>query len=378
MPGLAFSADCHLGNHRVLARPAHAGVNDRARDIAALLSGAAHTAHARGAEALVLCGDVVDNDRPSPQELALACEALGDSTVQVVAIIGNHDQRSMLPGDHALGPLAACQNVRVIERPTVVPLGAFDLLAVPFHNADARQYIPAAVASLARYRREGAVGVLAVHAGIADARTPPFLRDSHEAIEAEALLDLLVANGLTYAAAGNWHDRRRWQRGGVTVQQCGALCPTGFDNPGGAGRYGTVAFCDTACGPYHVELAGPRFHVVRTEAELAEALSDSTAARRYIAVKLPPEVDPAPWRARLDKLAADSRVHAYRIDGDTSERGRRLRAAAEGAKSATTLDDALGKYVAAMPLPPDVTPVEMLAVLNTYLGAHATLTPENV
>lgn len=372
-------ADVHIGNHRVFASPARAGVNDRAFETAELLRQSVYRASSENALALLVCGDLADNDDLSPQLLALIAEVLSESTVPVVLLVGNHDQRSSLPGDHALGVLGAIPGVRVYDAPGVLPLGqgadAADVLVVPFQQRPASEYLPAVARELATLCRPGARRVLAAHAGVLDEKTSPWLRDSHEAIPAESLLELLADLSVGVAFLGNWHDRRTWVRSTHRVMQVGALCPTGFDNPGGEGLYGSLAWWSApgACGTH--ELPGPRFFNVTSEAELQRALSDPSATRRFISYRNLPADALLATSKRLADLQQSARITGYRVTEDKGATESRRVAAATTAQAATSLDDALERYVSRAPLPPSVTAPEVLAEARRFLG-HTTISTE--
>ena len=95
-------ADIHLACHRQLGGITAAGLNTRAREILAVLQ---HTGQLVRAEqaSLVIAGDLFDTPHPTPQLMAGALDAL--SGLDVTCLVGNHDQVSAAPGDHALGPL---------------------------------------------------------------------------------------------------------------------------------------------------------------------------------------------------------------------------------------------------------------------------------
>jgi len=386
---VAAIADVHLGNHRTLARPSSAGVNDRALEVARLLGESLRVASDANAAALIVCGDLMDVDDPTPQLLTLAADVLAESPIPVLLLVGNHDQRSALRGDHALGPLGAVNRVRVVDTPCVVPLatprGPVDVLMVPFQHGPAADYIPARLRELAAQCRPDAARIAAVHAGIEDATTPHFLRGSSEAIPANTLLAAMTAADVRvqWTFAGNWHNRALWRvrdegfpGAYAGVQQVGALAPTGFDNPGGAGRYGGVAFVAPHAGVAGaLELPGPRFFRVSTDAELSAALTDRSALRRYIHRVAPPDAVKA-VRAQMDELTETGTVCGVLVDvHDPTEEDRRA-TVTQTVQSATTLEMALAAYVAAMPdtaleAPLDaapVTPSEVLATARRFLG----------
>jgi hypothetical protein len=109
---------------------------------------------------------------------------------------------------------------------------------------------------------------------------------------------------------GDWHQRRLWmdgkRRGDApsspvrigadaehVILQGGALCPTGFDNPGLRG-YGTLAFWDQDAHQLSwQEIPGPRFCVARSDeeeqavVEEARHLKHNLFLRRYYDGKRP-------------------------------------------------------------------------------------------
>lgn len=331
---VGFVADVHLGNHAVMGGPREAGINTRARGILDVLRDAVDRAASLGCSALVVAGDLFDDDHPCPQLLAEAAEVLTAwRTLPVVLLVGNHDQRSTAAGDHALGPLAHTAGVRVVDAPTLVtvtPRGSASQGTPPPSTHPATDAYPRLVyLACVPYRREAAASVIAegvaavmrgvtphhplavvAHAGVIDGSTPAWLRDAHDALPAETLAAILAGTtrealtdgvrhplprGPRIAVVGNWHGHAAWGMppedyattphpatvpaplpAGPALVQCGALVPTGFDNPGGAGRYGSLIVWDAPWGApaqdapattpgavYRVELRGPRFHTLR-------------------------------------------------------------------------------------------------------------------
>lgn len=315
---VAFVADVHIGNHGVMGGPRAAGINRRAAEGLAVLRAAYDTAAHLGSSAFVVAGDLFDVDDPEPQLLAEAADILS-GPVPAVLVVGNHDQHSSASGDHALGPLAAVPGIRVVEHPTVVPVlprggavagpsraapGAY-LACIPYLRAPAAEVIEkglrAALNGMSGHPAPGQLAVVA-HAGGMDAATPPWLRDAHDALPVthldaimEGASDLVFpANAAPMVAIlGNWHDHKTWAfhddpagvprgyglgPGGTdaplpnVIVQCGALVPTGFDNPGAApGMYGSLILWDVPPAPppgyavppppalYRFEVPGPRF-----------------------------------------------------------------------------------------------------------------------
>lgn len=371
---VAFIADVHVGNMGVFGGPLRAGVNDRARYTLAVLERAVSRAEDLGADTLVIAGDLFDVDHPSPQILAETIAVLGER-LRVIAVVGNHDQRSATPGDHALAPLAAVGTVTVLDAPTVLPLSAgLYLLAVPFRRDPAAEYLPDVVRFLRARLPPDARAIVAAHAGLSDARTPAFLLGAHDALPAADVLDLLAEDPRTFAAVvGNWHGAETWTRpspaGEIRAEQCGALVPTGFNNPGGEG-YGALVLYDPEADHWHREtLTGPRFYLLAGDldtgrAELAAAEANAHAEPLFVSWKLPPETD----REAAAALLRASRAQGWRLQRDTRAAARQSSAAGAKARAEGTVEAAAAAYVQAMPLPPRVERARVLSLVRGFLG----------
>ena len=280
-------ADVHLGSPRRLGGPIRVGVNARGRDALDVLSLAVARVVAARPEAFVICGDLFDTTAPSPQLLAHTQEILGaavDAGVPTVVIPGNHDQVSDAEGDHALRPLRPC-GVRVVDSWNANPCDQVvnGVLLAPFKREPVSAWLPV---FLEQYESAGA-RVLCLHAGIIDAATPVFLRDSPDAVEARALGRMCAERGIRAVVCGNWHKRGRWRESGVEIVQVGALVPTGFDNQGvfdeqQAPLYGGLAHLsveESGVRVVHESIPGPRFVTGFRTAARWKALADWFAAR---------------------------------------------------------------------------------------------------
>jgi len=322
---VAFVADVHVGNHRLLGGPIEAGLNARCRATVAVLEAAALRAGKIGCSHLFILGDLFDTDRPSPQMLAAVQRAIARGP-ECVLLVGNHDMTSSTPGDHALAPL---YHDGVIVDTTSYVEG---VRLVPFNVGDAREWLPKACAGL----RDG---ILATHVGIIDGATPPWLVAAHDAVPLTQLEELAKAHGFTHVIAGNWHEHKRWSRGGVEVIQVGALVPTGWDNPGLDG-YGSIVVVADDGGVVVESLPGPRFcragSLAESEKLLARARKDGH--RLYLRVEDGAHVpDPMP-------------DFTFVIEGSLVSSDGAVREAAASAKDAETTTEALDAFVKAMPL----------------------------
>lgn len=268
---VCFCADVHVGNPRAFGGPMVSGVNARGRHVLAALRAAVDDAVADGSDALVVLGDLFDSSRATPQLVAAVMEVLlaaAENGVPVHLLLGNHDQESTDAGDNALAPLAQMEGVTVHEEPRVIALRkSVELWMVPFQVGRASAWLPGALESLAAGGKPGTTIALALHLGVIDGATLPYLRESPDAIDLGLLRELCARYGIGHVFCGNWHDRRVWEGAGVAkVVQVGALAPTGFNNPGFDG-YGMVEHWRGDASDGRVVAEGPRFATVRSRAE---------------------------------------------------------------------------------------------------------------
>jgi len=365
---IAFCSDVHAGLHRRLGGPVDAGLNRRCRQIVDTLTRSVRRASDLRCDAFVVAGDLFDDARPAPQVIAAVRAALesGSTDMQVIVLLGNHEMVSTAPGDHALAPLAhGCGRIKVVEWPT--RWGR--LLLVPFRPGDARVWLPADVEMLIG-AAPGAATVLCGHVGLIDGDTPDYLRGSAGAIEAASVLALMEQHNLQFAAFGDWHQHASWLDGHLI--QIGALVPTGFDNLGLDG-YGTLAIYDDEAGDRIVEeIPGPRFLDGEEVAEngCVRDLSASTNCWSFYARLRVPADGLAGGQARLAALIAAGVL----VDGvaeidpaDVRARQQDVRGAANAAREAVVLDEAVAAYVGAMPLAEGVDRASVLSHVRGYL-----------
>lgn len=223
----AFCADVHLGNMRSYARPWMGSLNSRAMHSLAAFAG-----FMRGCSGTqpVVCGDLFDY--PNPEALLLAKLTEIPELYNSVQLLGNHDQHSQVPGDNALTALrvgvAVTKPHVIADRLMLVPFAPgvtpYDLIVGAFRQHGAAWSTPSP-------------HYMAIHAGIADDGTPGFmLHKKDEYIHVSELADLMDQYDIDICFAGNWHEPRSWKLMSAgkprRIIQCGALCPTGFDNEG--------------------------------------------------------------------------------------------------------------------------------------------------
>lgn len=354
MAKLAFIADVHVGNPSTFGGPVVCGVNTRGNQVLAALKAAVEAAD--GCDALVVCGDLFDISNPSPQLIADVQQIL-ESAPRSLLLMGNHDMVSDTPGDHALGPLNPVSNVYIAEIAGNFPVEDSVILAVPFQVGAAHEWFADTVADLITNGRAAKKKrVLAFHLGIIDKDTPAFLREAHDAIPLEVVQEVMERHGISYAYCGNWHTPKRWGK----IVQCGALAPTGWDNPGW--DYGQVHILDTVTGHMSVtHIPGPRFLSVTTLDEAREAYIEGQ--RRGCDLYL-----------NLKNAAAESldEVRSWGVTAravtDTTDVKEATRSAAVAVREAGTLREALAKYVTEMPVAEGVERSKVLAMAGKYLS----------
>jgi hypothetical protein len=321
----------------------------------------------RGDHTFLVLGDLFDTSDPIPQMVAAVQSALPGRGPRVILLRGNHDMVSTASGDHALGAFA--EEVQIIEAPEQVhvPGVGLVLVLIPFMPGDAREWLPAALASLGPL--EGDQRLLCIHAGIIDAQTPHFLRHAHDAVPLEQVVSLAKKYGIRQVWAGNWHSRRIWNVDGVQVVQVGALCPTGWDNPGF--EYGTLMHWEDGKVSHEI-IPGPRFVKVATSGDLRNALTKRSllgANRDKLYVRVVADAgNPeavAQARTLVDVLTEDG--DAAELELEQTKVQAQAAKAARAARATDTLEEALDAYVRTMPPCAGPTPDEIIAKAREYL-----------
>lgn len=385
MTRVAFVADVHLANHRRFGGLAESGINRRARLVLGTLEAAGRMATDAGCSLFLVLGDLFDTERPTPQLVAAAQAAL--PRMRCVVLAGNHDVASSAPGDHALGPLAPV--AEVVDSPRILVHEDCALALVPYLPGSADELVPTALAQLLARRRPRLPTLLGFHAGIRDKETPVFLEGAQDSIEVGRLYEAMVECRVWSAAAGNWHDRRRWDfdalddraRAEVVVQilQVGTLCPTGFDNALGLAQlalgedpYGWLGIWDSATGELSsLQVPGPRFFVADGLDELRE-LVDSCSGRiewpgpSFLLVRVAPDEAQAA-RGVIEGLVVRGVFEAGDFEIDRQSRREQAASAAQAARRSETLVEALAAFVKRAPFEGSVDRMRVLARAKNYL-----------
>lgn len=380
---IAAVADVHVGNHGRFGGPVRRSMNDRCWRVLDTLSYAYGIARREACDTLVVAGDLIHYDRPEAPLLAEidGIARVNGAGIRSIFMLGNHEQISTVDGDNALAPLGSAH--RVIESPTyhVAPDGA-ETFFVPFRPGAAADWIAAGVAALEEQARGSSGGrgrILFAHVGVSDEETAPWLRGARDAISIDALREAVRPLNLDGVIVGNWHDRRLWRGGDGDpwVLQVGALCPTGWNNPGLA--YGGVAVWDSSrpAGVRRFEVPGPRFLSLKWAG--ADALT--TAVSEAIVAAGPPGSNAvyisivAGRNGVLDARAAaafqqaQGRVVAWEVVEDRVEEQEAVVEAARATRSADTMDEAVVAFVATIrTLSPLVDEEDVIARSRAYLS----------
>lgn len=228
---LRVCADVHLGNMKSYAEPWSGSLNSRCRQSLSVFEEFVRTSRTNKTPMLV-CGDLFDYANPEPQLVRRVRNMLVGS--DLYGLIGNHDMHSRVAFDHALAAL----NCTAPEAPAALPLDtARRLVMLPFcPGIPCADYLRSQLALMPLSVTRN--GVLAIHMGIAKASTPEFmLHREDDFIQIDDLFALMEKHEIDTCFAGNWHTPEAWSRVDAkgrqrVVVQCGALVPTGFDNPG--------------------------------------------------------------------------------------------------------------------------------------------------
>ncbi len=274
MSKIAYLADVHLGLHKVFGGAMNQGLNRRARETLEAFRRAVGRAMDLGCEEVRIMGDLFDVKRPVPALYTGAIRILRPCRNTI--LLGNHEHHSNAEGDHALGPLTPVS--LIIDLPSAGPL--WGRVSIPFrieHNQTADVWIPAEVRNCAGALDDFQCSrVLELHAGIKDADTPAFMKNSPSAINADVLFDLMDELNFSFCFCGDWHDHKHLTRNSRDIVQIGALCPTGFANLGGDEFYGSLIVFDSVTNTIerHV-IPGPRFYHLDSVAD-APAKGENT------------------------------------------------------------------------------------------------------
>ena len=368
MARIAFVADVHVGNHRLHGGPSVSGINTRCRLVLDSLAYAVSAAAAAGCDAFVVCGDLFDTVRPEPQVIRAVQDVLRcDTNMQVYLLCGNHDAASSAEGDNALAPLES-HNVHVVDTPSVAKCDDVSLLLVPYNSQHPSEWLAQTVSGLAGLASGNKVA--AVHLGVIDGSTPPFMRSVNDAVELTDLVRIAASCSVDRVYAGNWHSYRTWRVNSVTVVQCGALAPTGHDNDwrecGKMSLYDTAPPTPGARRSAVLNVPGPRFVQARTvddlRAEVAAAQAPGCAV--YARVIVDGQNDAAKVALSTGQVAGVTGWDARSCTKAAAAASARSRVAAA---ASATVQEAVANYVDSVRLE-DVDKAALKALVAAYVA----------
>lgn len=360
---LCFVADVHIGNHKAYGDRVVGGLNYRATLAVECLERAVkRTAELDGI--LVIAGDLFDNTVPPPQLIRKVQSVI--EPVPTIILVGNHDQVSTSKYDHAIAPLEPVSTI--VDTPRVIRLGGYSLWAIPFIPGDAKEWLPGVLAEMHKGANDdGLVRVGALHLGISDANTPSFLKNAHDSIPAPMLLDLMNQYNIRQFYTGNWHHAQAWSDAstGAAIQQVGALCPTGYDNPG-LGGYGGYAVWSGSNN--WEEIPGPRFLKLKSPEELDELVSSVNKSINMFVHLEVESVDVQEAHLLLGDLVQQKIVTAGKVVSNRKEKIAKLNTATTEASSEDSIGSSLSAFVSNMPLQPDIDRNEVMRLAKEFLG----------
>jgi DNA repair exonuclease SbcCD nuclease subunit len=375
MTKIAIVADCHIHNFPAFGGHSTSGINSRCAITLDTLDLAYETAMDNECKLFLVAGDLFDTSKPTPQVIT-AVQEIFSPKLHNGLLIGTHDPFSFANGDHALGPLQ--DRCTIYDKPNIVTVDKSSFLVIPVQEGDATSYIKESLKTLYKDHAEILANadkkIIVMHAGIPDGASPVYLKGP-DTISISSLVELCKEYKIDFVFSGHWHTRMVWKEiDSVKIVQIGALCPTGFDNPGFKG-YGTLIIYDTESNSYSLfEIPGPRFAMINSPKGYATdefaALNEATKLQKEAGNKvflratvLPDHVSETLKHAAASEVFSDVEVFA-----DKDVISKVARKAATAAKSAKTLEESLTAFIKEMPLLETVNRDNVLARTKKYLG----------
>lgn len=384
MTKIAIVSDCHVANFPAFGGPKKAGLNSRCDIALDVLDQAYEKALKEDCKVFMIAGDLFDTDRPTPQIITAAQELFSKEIFNAI-LVGTHDPTSFTEKDHALGPLQ--DRCKIIDKPHIIRDPRVAIISIPVQEGNASDYLISSLESLRNDLQKIPANnkqILVTHIGISDSDTSAYLKDGTDSISVSSLKGICEDFGISYVFSGHWHSRKIWHNfKHVNIVQLGALCPTGFDNPGFEG-YGTLLIFDTDSNDYAItEIPGPRFIKANlprgTDSdEWVNLVTECSAQKKTLDTKIflkvtttPKNVIPMLVRAQGIPAENFGDTHLFSevivlVDKEVTEQA--AREAATAAKSAKTLIQSVEAFVSKMPLDQGVNRKNVLARAKKYLG----------
>lgn len=278
---IAVVADTHVANHKRWGGDIMGGLNRRAREAITTLTAASQGAAKLGADALVVCGDLFDNVRPTPQLVAATATALRVGSMHAFILVGNHDLASSQDNDHACASLKQIDGITVVDKPLLKQGSGVQLLLVPYSAGVASEWLPAGISKLVSGPAHSSEHrLLFTHVGIWDESTPAYMKATKDSVGIGQVRWLCEAHSIGQTFAGNWHQFTRWPRSdSYKFEVCipGTLIPHNFND---RLDVGSMMLVNTATGQVSKHaIPGPRFETLEGLSRLTEWAGSVQAVR---------------------------------------------------------------------------------------------------
>jgi len=202
--------------------------------------------------------------------------------------------------------------------------------------------------------------------GVSDSSTPEYLRGSKDSIGVASVLNMCSRNGISNAFAGNWHFNAIWEG---KVCQMGALCPTGFDNPG-QDEYGWVCIYDSIKDSLDriIGVKGPRFFSVRM-GDSMEEIQFAKESGNSVYLSITHKVDErVVARALLEEYLQKGWITDGKLVPDKTSKQENARQIAQKVKEARSLQEAIIEAVGVLDLDEGVNRQEIIRRTEAYLS----------
>lgn len=376
---ICWISDIHLGNHKKFGGPVVGGLNLRAFDCLEAMSKTVGTtsvgSYAHRQQQMVVLGDMFDYSRPEARLIHETNIWLGMFAHKPWVLSGNHDQVSAMYGDTAVAALSPTDCVSV-QATKVARFGEVEMVFIPFREGNALEFIETELKALGAYPvADGKRVVLNLHVGISDNNAPYYLDKSKACIRAEDMFNLCKKYGITHVMSGDWHRHQIWKKDGITICQVGSLCPSRFPPNHEHGHVGPMVTMDTTTGKIEVKnIPGPRFYKFRWESVDQAWMPPVDATPAYVKVTCQPRDREAAegWLKQIDvncALQDKPGLRGTELDVDNAKALAKARTASFEARKASSLEEAVGRYVGSMPLAEGVEREQVLSKIRKLLSA---------
>ncbi len=174
----------------------------------------------RGADAVVIAGDLFEKQSPDRKDQEAAWGAIAAVQLPVIALPGTHDPLTHLSG-YNRGPRRPA-NLHVLnEKPVTVPTGA-----LAFHGRAAAQFDQQCLVNVRPIT--GVSNVAVAHASIPRGDIP------HDGEEIRITREEIELSGVCYCALGHWHSCQQvWPESPIQIWYAGSPEPLQFDGQSG-------------------------------------------------------------------------------------------------------------------------------------------------